>query len=853
MNATPTPSINTHSSSSATRSYSTVGEEGAPKGKGLNGPLRPIWSPTNYFSKTRQGQPGQPDQHSTSQSQLPSTRINSVEGNKQRTMSMSRGGKPQSLTEGISIENPLNTKDSSTILTNASASLASYTSTKSLSRYTNIKNHHKKLPSFDDALIQNTEKNILDRRKSQTRGDYDHLDSSINTVDNNNNINMNNYFDNNTAAKTNTNAMKNGMAFRRSSSKHPLGPPPLSASATHHSFSNSDPNSSNNTTFGSSHSPHFSSSSYSIPFSSPSSSPGTTISNYSVSSSDTGSGSSIYSLSSNDTEKKLAPVKVPPNYFRKNSSSSKDNNKEVADLPTTDFQKMTMTSSSSLSSSPRSDRSHNESSRRKSSALKSAITHIIDKVSSPSSNNNNKNSTGTHLYSMETSSTKNNANTNIITLSIRPKSVVGLNNLGNTCFMNSVLQCLLWSPGLIPYFVENLIQDTSTSSFTFSSRNIICDTSPLKGNLAKAFSSLLKQCTNENSGGSVSPQTLKKMIAKWAPQFLGYEQHDSQEFMHYLLDGLGEDLNRNSNEERMKMRKLNEAEALAPDIVKEKWDIGKLADDAWYRYSLGNASIITDLFTGQLLSKLECMECGYVSYCIDPFLDVSLPIPKQTPGASDTTTSRGGVTGAGYTTSNSTIANSYSDYRRRSSLSTSPSQVDLESCFRHFNSKEILDDDEKVKCVRCQVRQRTYKTLYLHRLPSLLVVHIKRFSAFGYRRRKLDTTITDFETVNVSPFLHETSKKSNKGSTVYDLYGVSNHMGSLGGGHYTANCKVPQGSCGSTVIRKGSSASISHVRRQSSLSGKESEWYLFDDSRTSPTSTLSGSAAYLLFYQKRNK
>ena len=62
----------------------------------------------------------------------------------------------------------------------------------------------------------------------------------------------------------------------------------------------------------------------------------------------------------------------------------------------------------------------------------------------------------------------------------------------------------------------------------------------------------------ENSGSSVSPQLIKKVIAKWAPQFLGYEQHDSQEFMTFLLDGLGEDLNRNNNDQRKKMRELNE-------------------------------------------------------------------------------------------------------------------------------------------------------------------------------------------------------------------------------------------------------------------------------------------------------
>lgn len=44
--------------------------------------------------------------------------------------------------------------------------------------------------------------------------------------------------------------------------------------------------------------------------------------------------------------------------------------------------------------------------------------------------------------------------------------------------------------------------------------------------------------------GSVSPRAFKAKIAAFAPQFSGYQQHDSQEFLAFLLDGLHEDINR---------------------------------------------------------------------------------------------------------------------------------------------------------------------------------------------------------------------------------------------------------------------------------------------------------------------
>ena len=40
-----------------------------------------------------------------------------------------------------------------------------------------------------------------------------------------------------------------------------------------------------------------------------------------------------------------------------------------------------------------------------------------------------------------------------------------------------------------------------------------------------------------------SPSSFKDVMARFAPQFSGFQQHDSQEFLSFLLDGLHEDLN----------------------------------------------------------------------------------------------------------------------------------------------------------------------------------------------------------------------------------------------------------------------------------------------------------------------
>merc|ERR1712137_150288 len=83
------------------------------------------------------------------------------------------------------------------------------------------------------------------------------------------------------------------------------------------------------------------------------------------------------------------------------------------------------------------------------------------------------------------------------------------------------------------------------------------------------------------------------------------------------------------------------------------------------------------------------------------------------------------------------------------------------------------------------------KSLSLQRLPPVLVLHLKRFSARGYRRSKLtvDVRFPIGRHLDLGPFCDPAAL----GSRRYELYGVVNHGGGLTGGHYTATCRHPNG------------------------------------------------------------
>ncbi|CEP63067.1 ubiquitin-specific protease DOA4 LALA0_S07e01662g [Lachancea lanzarotensis] len=339
---------------------------------------------------------------------------------------------------------------------------------------------------------------------------------------------------------------------------------------------------------------------------------------------------------------------------------------------------------------------------------------------------------------------------------------VGLVNLGNSCYMNCIIQCLLGTNELAQIFLDDSYKNHINLNSKLGS----------KGVLAKYFSQLIHTMRqkavsappgtpkNHNKGdekSAVQPINFKVASGSINSLFKGSSQQDCQEFCQFLLDGLHEDLNQCGGNPSLK--ELSEE----AEKIREKLCMRIASSIEWERYLTTDFSVIVDLFQGQYASQLKCKVCGRTSTTYQPFSVLSVPVP-------------------------------------------SGSRCGIIDCFEEFTKIETLERDERWSCPQCKVKQPSTKKITITRLPRNLIIHLKRFDN---QLNKNNILVSYPNVLDLTPFwaddfdgklppgVTELPTRGQVPPFNYDLYGVACHFGTLYGGHYTAyvNKGSPYGWC----------------------------------------------------------
>ena len=187
----------------------------------------------------------------------------------------------------------------------------------------------------------------------------------------------------------------------------------------------------------------------------------------------------------------------------------------------------------------------------------------------------------------------------------------GLDNLGNTCYMNSGLQCLSYLPLLRSYILSGQF-----NTFGDVNRNNPLGTG---GKILEEFSELLHfmWC---GKYGKRAPQKFRNLLAKCRNQYSGADQQDAQELINDMFDMLHEDGNR--------VTKKPYVEALEDEFI-AKAPLSRVGEEAWRRFQRRNRSAVSDLLMGQVYNQVTCPKCSHTSKNFDPFNMLSLPFPTM--------------------------------------------------------------------------------------------------------------------------------------------------------------------------------------------------------------------------------
>ena len=306
--------------------------------------------------------------------------------------------------------------------------------------------------------------------------------------------------------------------------------------------------------------------------------------------------------------------------------------------------------------------------------------------------------------------------------------IIGLNNIGATCYMNATLQSLSNSKKLTEYFLKKYKYD------------------PNKVMANEYQKVLLNLWDRKNNNKSYSPTSFKEVLSKENPLFAGIAANDSKDLINFLIERFHLELN-------VIKQNINNNDLInQEDQTNEQLMLKLFVDEFKEKFN----SPISNLFYGILETKSQCLGCNVIKYNFQIYSFLEFPLQQ---------------------------VNQYFYSKGKRPLFTNEGKnpdVDLYECFEYYGKVDLMTGDNQMYCNICSKLLDSYYSTIIYSSPIYLIINLNRGKGATY-----ECKVNFPEQLNLYNFV--TFKN---GYTAFGLYAVICHLGpSSMSGHFVAYCR----------------------------------------------------------------